>query len=113
MWIHEIILGFLGICAGFTVAGGFIALITLLGVIPRLSGETKTAKKTLLYENFLILGFILGNITSLYSIRIPFGTFFLILESLLDVWQWHLQRLLIHFLFFFVEFLFGKVHRLL
>ena len=82
MWIHEIILGFLGICAGFTVAGGFIALITLLGVIPRLSGETKTAKKTLLYENFLILGFILGNITSLYSIRIPFGTFFLILFAL-------------------------------
>ena len=77
MWIHEIILAFLGICAGFTVAGGFVALITLLGVIPRLAGETKTANKAMLYENYLILGIILGNFVSLYSIRIPFGTPFL------------------------------------
>lgn len=82
MWIHEIMLGFLGLCAGFTVAGGFVALITLLGVIPRLAGETKTAKKAMLYENCLILGILLGNVVSLYSIRLPFGTFFLVLFGL-------------------------------
>lgn len=82
MWIREIFLGFLGICAGLTVAGGFVALITLLGVIPRLASETKTMKRAILYENFLILGVVLGNIVSLYSPRLPFGFPFLILFGL-------------------------------
>lgn len=78
MWIREAFLGFLGIAAGFTVAGGFVALITLLGVVPRLASETKTANHAILYENFLIAGVLLGNVVSLYSIRIPFGEPFMI-----------------------------------
>lgn len=73
MWIREIILGIIGISAGFTVAGGFVALITLLGVIPKLASATKTASQAITYENALIVGIIFWNIVYLYQIPLPFG----------------------------------------
>ena len=82
MLVREVVLGFLGICAGFTVAGGFVALISMLGVIPRLASESKTANQAILYENCLIAGVALGNIISLYSIRIPLGSIFLVIFGL-------------------------------
>lgn len=82
MWIREAFLAFFALCAGVTVAGGFVALITLLGVIPRLASKTKTMKRAILYENCLILGVVLGNIVSLYSLRLPFGMVFLAVSGL-------------------------------
>lgn len=73
MWIRETLLGIIGLSAGFTVAGGFVALITLLGVIPKLASSTKTASQALTYENALIVGIIFWNIVYLYHIPLPFG----------------------------------------
>lgn len=82
MWIREIFLGLMGICAGFAVAGGFVALISMLGVIPRLASESKTANRAILYENCLIFGVVLGNIISLYQPKLPFHSIFLVVFGL-------------------------------
>lgn len=52
--------------AGFAVAGGFIAFISLIGIITRLAGITKTANAIPTYENSMTMGLILFNILSLY-----------------------------------------------
>ena len=45
---------FLGLCAGFITAGGTFALITVVGIVPRMAGKTHTGS--------------LGNICSLFDI---------------------------------------------
>ena len=52
--------------AGFAVAGGFIAFISLIGIVTRLAGLTKTANAIPTYENSMAMGLILFNILSLY-----------------------------------------------
>ena len=52
--------------AGFAVAGGFIAFISLIGIVTRLAGLTKTANAIPAYENSMAMGLILFNILSLY-----------------------------------------------
>lgn len=52
--------------AGFAVAGGFIAFISLIGIVTRLAGITKTANAIPTYENSMAMGLILFNILSLY-----------------------------------------------
>lgn len=68
MLIKQIILGFIGLCSGFTVSAGVFAFITMLGIIPRLAERTKTAGHIYLYENAIILGGTLGNIWILYQL---------------------------------------------
>ena len=41
--INKILLGWVAFGAGFAVAGGFIAFISLIGIVTRLAGITKTA----------------------------------------------------------------------
>lgn len=73
MWIKEIMLGFLGLCFGFCVAGGSFALIMALGVITRFAARTHTAGHVLWYENAAILGGTVGTIVSVYSLPVPVG----------------------------------------
>ena len=64
MLIKEIVLAALGlICGGATSAGTF-ALITSVGVVPRLAGKSSTAIHVMAYENAIIAGGITGNILS-------------------------------------------------
>ena len=53
--------------AGFAVAGGFIAFISLIGIVTRLAGITKTASVIPTYENSMAMGLILFNLLSLYQ----------------------------------------------
>ena len=39
--INKVILGWVAFGAGFAVAGGFIAFISLIGIVTRLAGLTK------------------------------------------------------------------------
>lgn len=67
MWIlSRILLVWIALGAGFAVAGGFVAFVTLIGIVPRLSAITKTASKIRLYETCLAFGLILMNLISLY-----------------------------------------------
>ena len=74
MLIKEIVLAALGlICGGATSAGTF-ALITSVGVVPRLAGKSSTAIHVMAYENAIIAGGITRNILSVFfGIPIPIG----------------------------------------
>ena len=64
--INRVILGWVAFGAGFAIAGGFIAFISLIGIVTRLAGLTKTANAVPAYENSMALGLILFNLLSLY-----------------------------------------------
>lgn len=66
--MKEILLIWTALAAGFATAGGFVAFISLIGVVPRLAAITKTADHIPLYENSLALGLIVMNILSLYPV---------------------------------------------
>ena len=63
--INKILLGWVAFGAGFAVAGGFIAFISLIGIVTRLAGITKTADYIPVYENSMAMGILLFNLLSL------------------------------------------------
>lgn len=73
MLIKYIILLCYGLAAGFVVAAGVFAFITMVGVLIRLAVRTNTAKKILWYEDVVVLGATFGNLVCLYDINIPVG----------------------------------------
>lgn len=71
MLISKIILCILGLIFGASLAAGVVALITSLGIIPRMVGKSATAAHILLYENILMIGAILGNIVNIFPVVLP------------------------------------------
>ena len=55
-WITDIILALMGLLAGIAVAAGVFALITGLGLVPRLAGKTSVASFCIALENAIMLG---------------------------------------------------------
>lgn len=72
-WLKTIVLVFSGLSMGGLIAAGLFAFVTMIGVVTRLAGGTKTAKYLFLYEDFIILGAAFGNLISLFSISILVG----------------------------------------
>ena len=60
MWIRSFFLIFYGLCAGGLIAASFLAFLSMLGVIPRLAGLTKSMKNARMYESFVALGLSLS-----------------------------------------------------
>lgn len=73
MWERQLFLAAIGLSAGVTVAGGLFAFIIGLGVISDFADRTHTGAHVFLYEEFIALGGILGNIIYIYQIPIPHG----------------------------------------
>lgn len=71
MLSDTILLSFLGVSAGVTVAAGVFAFITMLDVIPRLTHRTGTASHLYGYENVIILGGTVGNILVFFVDKFP------------------------------------------
>ena len=71
--IQNIALILIGLGAGFIVAGGVVAFISIIGIIPIMAYRTKTSHYMMWYENMIILGIILGSILSWWDILIPVG----------------------------------------
>lgn len=67
--IARIIIGF---GSGVVVAGGVVAFISIIGVIPLMAYRTKTGAWMIWYENAIILGSILGSIFSMWRIQLPY-----------------------------------------
>lgn len=83
MWsLKYVFLGFVGASFGFAVAGGYLALISMIGILPRLASTTKTANRMVTYENSLIYGVLAGNISYIYDFTLPFGGVIRILVGL-------------------------------
>lgn len=72
-WQQFLLTSATGFCGGAVVATALAAFIISLGIIPRYAGITHTAKHILLYEDFLMLGSILGNLIFIYKIPLPIG----------------------------------------
>ncbi|SFE32383.1 stage V sporulation protein AB [Alteribacillus iranensis] len=56
----------IGLSGGIAVGGGFVAFITVLGIIPRLVQLTKTYKAVQAYEMSVITGAIAGSVGTLH-----------------------------------------------
>ncbi|MBO8176667.1 stage V sporulation protein AB [Aeribacillus pallidus] len=66
MTIKILIIAFIGFAGGLAVGAGFVAFLTVLSIIPRLTQLTKTSKFIHVYEGAVILGAISGSISSLW-----------------------------------------------
>lgn len=60
-----------------SVASGVFALITILGVIPRMTDRFGLASRTYPMETVIMLGGTAGNLLLIYEPHIPFGVVFL------------------------------------
>lgn len=81
MW-QQILMGLLGLTAGFVIASGTVAFIITIGIVPRYAGITKTASQIRWYEDCCILGAVSGNLVYLWQGRLPVGTVGLVLYGL-------------------------------
>ena len=73
MSLGLLLTGITGLCGGAVAAAALSAFIIGLGIIPRYAGITHTGRHILLYEDFLILGCISGNLISVYNLAIRIG----------------------------------------
>lgn len=71
--IESLALIIIGLGAGGIVAGGVVAFISIIGVLPIMAYRSKTGHYMMWYENMIIIGSILGSILSCYEIPLPVG----------------------------------------
>jgi stage V sporulation protein AB len=60
MTINGLVTIFIGLSGGLAVGSGFVAFLTVLGIIPRLTQLTKTVDLILAYELAIVAGAITG-----------------------------------------------------
>lgn len=69
---------FIGIASGLTVGAGFVAFLSVLGIIPRLMQLSKTMKMIHWYEWAVVLGALSGVAASLRNPILGIADYFLI-----------------------------------
>ncbi len=67
MWINWMILAFLGLSFGLAISAGLFAFLIGLGVVSDFADRTHTGKYVTLYEDYIVLGGILGNLFWIYE----------------------------------------------
>ncbi|OAO83318.1 Stage V sporulation protein AB (SpoVAB) [Anoxybacillus flavithermus] len=82
MMIREFVVAFVGLAGGLAVGSGFVAFLTVLGVIPRLTQLTKTMKWIATYERGVVLGAV---VSSWISLRDPLLSFPPIVTSVIGL----------------------------
>lgn len=68
----------IGLAGGLAVGSGFVAFLTVLGIIPRLTQLTKTMKMIRFYEWAVVIGAILGGLATLWDYSFFFSIYLLI-----------------------------------
>lgn len=84
MWINWIILSFLGLASGLAISAGLFAFLIGLGVISDFADRTHTGKYVTLYEDFIVVGGILGNLFWVYQVDFLRGSWLLLGFGLLS-----------------------------
>ncbi|MGG5253732.1 stage V sporulation protein AB [Neobacillus sp. SM06] len=69
---------FIGTASGLAVGAGFVAFLSVLGIIPRLTQLSKTMKMIHLYEWAVVIGALAGVMASLRNPVIGLSKYFLI-----------------------------------
>ncbi len=78
MTINVLITIFIGFAGGLAVGSGFVAFLTVLGIIPRLTQLTKTMKMIHSYEMAVIIGALSGCFISLNNYTLHFSPYVLV-----------------------------------
>ena len=68
--INQILEAFIGLAAGLAVGAGFVAFLTVLGIIPRLVQLSKSDTATQLYELAVVIGVLSGTFLSFDDLTI-------------------------------------------
>ena len=81
----KVVLGlFIGLASGFAVGAGFVAFVTVLGIIPRLTQLTKTMQFIHYYEAAIIAGVVIGAWLGLQEIKLFWTKWLLLPIGLAD-----------------------------
>ena len=84
MWINWIVLAFLGLASGLAISAGLFAFLIGLGVVSDFADRTHTGKYVTLYEDFIVVGGILGNLFWIYRVDFLRGSWLLLGFGLLS-----------------------------
>lgn len=71
--LQEIALAIIGFAGGVSVAAGTFALITALGIIPRLASRMGVAEHVYKLESAIVLGGTIGSLLSVYHFPMRIG----------------------------------------
>ncbi|KAB7708863.1 stage V sporulation protein AB [Bacillus aerolatus] len=82
--IHSLLLAFIGLASGLAVGAGFVAFITVLGIIPRLMQLTRTWKQIRSYEWAVIAGVLAGTFVSFMPVMFHLPALLLVPVGLLS-----------------------------
>ncbi|MCD8089113.1 MAG: stage V sporulation protein AB [Clostridiales bacterium] len=69
--LKTLVLIIIGLGSGLFVAGGVVAFIAIIGVVPRLAQKTNTKQFIKLYEEAIIAGGIIGGAEPYFNLYIP------------------------------------------
>jgi stage V sporulation protein AB len=69
---------FIGLASGLMVGAGFVAFLTVLGIIPRLTQLSKSMRMIHFYEWAVVLGVLAGVFASLRDPALHISAYFLI-----------------------------------
>jgi stage V sporulation protein AB len=83
MIISIILTMLVGLAGGLAVGSGFVAFLTVLGIIPRLTQLTKTMKMIYHYEWAVVLGALSGSLMSLNNFAFHWSPYILVPIGLL------------------------------
>lgn len=68
--MQHIYMAFLALVSGFGVSAGTFAFILIIGVVPRIMQRFEITN-VILIENVIVLGVVLGNLSSLWQGQLP------------------------------------------
>lgn len=74
MFLRQLFLLFIGLCAGGVIAAGVFAFLAIIGVFPRVIGKMGNSAHILLFETVIIIGGVFGNLVDIYEFPMPIGT---------------------------------------
>ncbi|SER14646.1 stage V sporulation protein AB [Gracilibacillus ureilyticus] len=80
VWILEVFIGF---GSGIMVGSGFVAFLTVLGIIPRLVQLSKSYRFLSSYQTSVIIGALLGTFLSFSTVTVSLPVILLIIWGLL------------------------------
>lgn len=78
MIIKILVVIFIGLSSGLAVGSGFVAFLSVLGIIPRLTQLSKTMNKIPSYEWAVVIGALAGVIGSLREPSLGISVYYLI-----------------------------------
>ena len=95
--LQQLILCFIGFCAGIIVAGGVSGLLIGLSIVPRYAGITHTADQIFLYEDLTLLGPVAGTVVPCFRSEFRWDLFSWLSAEYFSEFSWaagslHWQR---------------------